>query len=216
VVPFQSLAHGVAHVPGLSPSLGTLATAQRRAASVSVAFSRVPREKPEAVAVGQNEEPRAAVGSAGAGRADHAPLRIEPQRGKVSEHGVESQPNVACDVLKTYEGRFALVDDPPDLGPEVPIVGVSEPLAGDAEWLARVARSDEIHAATPRSAVEGSQVVEDRRAIQGLFFHPGHEDGRSEGVPLDTAHNAQPGEGGPEPEFEPADPGAEGEAVEGT
>lgn len=46
------------------------------------------------------------------GRGDHVPLRIEPEGGKVSEHGVEPQGNVSWDVLKEDEGGAALVDDP--------------------------------------------------------------------------------------------------------
>src|SRR5690606_9497480 len=57
---------------------------------------------------------------------------------------------------------------------------------------------------------------EDRRRIQGRLFHPGHEDGRSEGVPLDDTHNSQPGEGGAEAELQPTDPGTERKGVDGT
>jgi hypothetical protein len=167
-----------------------------------------PAERASVVtAVGQHEDALSSVRSAGVGRGDHSPFRIEPQRGKVSDDGVESQPNVACDVLEADERRGALVDDPPDLGPQVSLVLVSESLPSDGEGLTRVARRDEIHDSTPRAAVEGSEVVEDRRRIQGRLFHPGHKDGRSEGVPLDDTHKSQPGEGGAESKLEPADPG---------
>jgi hypothetical protein len=49
---------------------------------------------------GKDEEPVALVGSADLRRADSAPLRIEPEGGKVGEHGVESEGKVPCDVLK--------------------------------------------------------------------------------------------------------------------
>lgn len=167
-----------------------------------------------AVAVGQDEQPLSSVRSASVGRGDHSPLRMEPQRGKVSEHGVESQPNVACDVLEADDRRLHLGDDPSDLRPEVPLVVLSSALPGDGEGLARVARSDKIHDSTPRAAVEGSEVVEDRRRIQGRLFHPGHEDGRSEGVPLDDTHNSQPGEGGPEAQLEPSDAGTKSQTMQ--
>jgi hypothetical protein len=156
------------------------------------------------------------VGRSDLGRAVQSPLRIEPARGKVGEHHVESPPNMTWDVLQANEGGVALVDDPSDLGPQVPLVGDPEALPGDAERLARVRASHDIHEATPRHAVEGSQVVVDRSRIQGRRRHPGHEDSRSEGIPLDHAHNPQPGEGGAEPEVEPPDAGAEGEGVQGT
>ncbi|MGW4850796.1 hypothetical protein ACWEPZ_06105 [Streptomyces sp. NPDC004288] len=57
----------------------------------------------EAVGVGSNgeeEEALAVVGSADLRCAYKAPLRIEPEAGKVTEDGVESQSKVPCDVLK--------------------------------------------------------------------------------------------------------------------
>lgn len=147
------------------------------------------------VAVGQDEQPLPPVRRSSLGRAEQTPLRMEPEGGKVSEHGSESQPKVACDILKAYDGRLALLDDSPDVRPEVARVLLPLPLAGDGERLARVARRDEIHDSTPRSAVERGQVVPDRSWIQGRFANPGHEDGRSVGVPLDVTHSSQPGPG---------------------
>jgi hypothetical protein len=49
---------------------------------------------------GQDEQALAAVGSADLGRANSAPLRIEPERGKVGEDIGESEGKVPCDVLK--------------------------------------------------------------------------------------------------------------------
>lgn len=70
----------------------------------------------------------------------------------------------------------ALADDAFDVGPEVPRVIVTATLSGLAEGLAREARSDDIHDATPRSAVEGMHVIPDRRAIQGAIFHARDQD----------------------------------------
>ena len=141
-------------------------------------------------------------------RSEHTPLRIEPERGKVPEHGVKSQGKVAWDVLEEDQRRGDLVDDPSDVRPEVARVGFSGAVAGDGERLARVARRDEIHDSAPRAAVEGREIVPDRRAIQGRVFHPGHEDGRGEGFPLDVAHTAVAvSESELEPELESADSG---------
>jgi hypothetical protein len=43
-------------------------------------------------------------------------------------------------------------------------------LSGDTERLTRVAANNEIHDATPRSAVKGSEICPYRRIIQGFFF----------------------------------------------
>jgi hypothetical protein len=141
-------------------------------------------------------------------RSEHTPLRIEPEVGKVREHGVKSQGKVPWDVLEEDQRRRDLGDDSSDVRPEVPRVGFAATVSGDAEWLAGITRRDEIHSAAPRFAVEGRQIVPDRRAIQGRVFHPGHEDGRGEGFPLDVAHTAiGVSECELEPKLEPADSG---------
>ena len=52
---------------------------------------------------GEEEEPLPLVGSADLRRAYKAPLRIEPEAGKVGEDCVESESKVARDVLKDRE-----------------------------------------------------------------------------------------------------------------
>lgn len=157
--------------------------------------------------MGQHEESLALVRRAHLGRGEQTPLRIEPELGKVAKHLGEPKAKVPGDVLKEDERGAALVDDASHLGPQVALVALSELLAGDAEGLARVARNDEINAATPLSAAEGAEIVGDRSAIQLRRFHPGHEDGRGEGFPLDVAHGAALG-GQSDTEREPADAGA--------
>jgi hypothetical protein len=119
---------------------------------------------------------------------------------------------VTGDVFENNKSWPNSSDDPGDVGPQVALVRGSEPLPGDAERLAWVARRDDIHNSTPRLRVEGSQVVPDRSRTQVRSFHPRHEAGRSEGVPLDQHHRLHAE--GPEPEVEPADPGAEGEGAQ--
>jgi hypothetical protein len=52
---------------------------------------------------GEDEQALALVGGADIRRADSAPLRIEPEGGKVGQDGVESEGKVPCDVLKDRE-----------------------------------------------------------------------------------------------------------------
>jgi hypothetical protein len=189
---------------------------QPRAASVSVVpecrplsveYAAAPEEALSfAVAVGQDEEALAAVRRADLGRAHKIPLRIEPERGKVGQHSIEPKAKVAGDVLKEDERRSALRDDARDLGPQVPLVALAALLSGDAERLAGVSRSDEIHCATPALAVEGLEIVPDRSAIQPRLFHPGHEHSRSECLPLDVQNTAAPAG---QSEIDATDPGAE-------
>ncbi len=113
------------------------------------------------------------------------------------------------DVFEKYPLRLAFGDNPGDVRPKVP--GIVRPTApaGDAERLARIARREAIHDATPWPAVEGGNVVPDRSLIQGLLFHPRHEDGRGEGVPLDVTDSTVSGLGQHKPEVKPSGAGAE-------
>jgi len=156
--------------------------------------------------VGQDEEPISSVRGSNVGRGEHAPLRIEPERGKVAKDVGEPKRKVSSDVLEECEGGGDLLEDSPDLGPEVALVVCALSLPGCTERLAWVPANDEIHRSTPRAAVEGSEIVPDRSAIQLRFFHPGHEDGRGERVPLDVAHGSTPSG---QTEIEAADAGAE-------
>lgn len=69
---------------------------------------------------------------------------------------------MAVDVLVPAPGGLDLVDDPGEVGPHPPGVGGAETQAGDGFALARIAARDDIHEATPWSAIEGGHVVPDR------------------------------------------------------
>lgn len=118
------------------------------------------------------------------------------------------------DILEEDEGRLDLADDAGDMRPEVARVVRAPALARDREWLARIARSDDVHSAAPRAAVEGSDIVPDNSLIQGRVFHPRHESGCGEGFPFDMAHSTISAECDGKPEIEPACAGAQGEAEE--
>ena len=90
---------------------------QSRAAGVGSSVTVVRRSSPPSPCVpapfvsevrgvgrsGEEDEPAPLVGSADLRRRYNAPLRIEPDCGKVGEDGVESQSKVTCDVLKDRE-----------------------------------------------------------------------------------------------------------------
>ena len=164
--------------------------------------------------VGQHEEPLALVRRAELRRAEQTPLRIEPERGKVGKHVGEPKAKMAGDVFEEDQTGLALSDDSSDVRPEVARVVFAALVAGDAERLARVTGRDEIHSSTPRCAVEGGQVVPDRRAIQGRVFHPRHESGRCVAVPLNMTHGAVVvSEGESEPEVDASDAGTKSQAI---
>lgn len=132
---------------------------------------------------------------------------------QVANDVLEAKRYVPGDVLEEAEPRRDFLDDPSHVGPEVARIIRSSAASRQAEGLAGVAASDEIHDSAPRAAVEGLEIVPDRSAIQGRFFHPRHESGCAEGFPLDVTDSASPGDGSSDPEVETADSGAEGEGT---
>ena len=166
------------------------------------------------VGVGQDEEPAPAVSCACFSRCEEARLWSVAQAAKAGGNVGKAHGQVAFDVFAPDPIGFDLVDDAGDLGPKVTRILVAGALSGIAEGLAGIAGRDEMNAAAPRSAVEGAEIVPDRRLIQGLVFHPCHESGRSVAVPLDESHSPVSGLGDVEAEVEAGIAGAEGDASE--
>jgi hypothetical protein len=169
-------------------------------------------------AVGQKEEAIPEMGCPDLGRAEQIPFRIEPERGQalhnLSEGGASVDGEESGDVLDEDKSRVNCADDTYDLGPEPAVVVRPPPGPGRTGRLAGETGRDEIHAAAPRAAVEGREIVPDRSAIQGLVFHPRHEAGRGEGFPLDIAHSSVGvSESEVESEFQSSDPGTKSQAI---
>lgn len=62
------------------------------------------------------------------------------------------------DVFQEDEVGFDLADEAGDMRPEVALVGLGPPLPSNGEGLAGITGSEAMNAATPRAAVEGSQI----------------------------------------------------------
>jgi hypothetical protein len=71
---------------------------------------------------------------------------------------------------------------------------------GDREGLAGESGSDEIHFATPREAIEGSQISPDRRVIQGTVFNTRRQDFAGSGFVFHEADNVSPWQSQPDSE----------------
>ncbi len=166
------------------------------------------------LADGEDEEPLALVGRANFRRREEACRKAVAHADQSAGDFGEAEAEMMGDILEEDEGRLDLADDPGDMRPEVARVVGTPALACDRERLARIARSDDVHRAAPRAAVEGGNVVPDNSPIQGRVFHPRHESGRGVGFPFDMAHSTISGDGEDEPEVEPACAGAEREAEE--
>jgi hypothetical protein len=168
--------------------------------------------------VGQEEEPLPPMRGADLGRAEQSPLRIEPELGQRPTNEVEASNNEGSDVLHEDVLGSNLANDPRHLEPESRPLAFEEsgPLAGVGDVLAREAANDAIHDATPRSAVEGSDVSEDRRLIQGAVLHARRKDRGCIGFPLHSTDEASVGDGQLESEVESSDPAEQAKDVEGT
>lgn len=190
--------------------------------SISVRFPPLDRVPEQARGVGQlvtiadgkDEEPLTLVGRTDFRRCEEACRKAVAHADQSCGDFGEAEAEMMGDILEEDERRLDLGNDAGDMGPEMAWILAAEPSACNRERLARIARSDDVHRAAPRAAVEGSNIVPDNRLIQGRVFHPRHESGCGEGFPFDMAHSTIPGDGDGEPEVEPACAGAEGEAEE--
>lgn len=163
--------------------------------------------------VGQNEEAFSDVRCADFGGAEDARLNSETHRLKVSEDCIESETDMAKHVFREQERRAALVEDASYMRPEMPgVVGASS-FPRLAKRLTGISCRDDIHLATPSSAIKGGKVRPDRRFIQRLVFHPGHESGRSICVPLNPTNSSVSWYCERQPQFKPSGSGAQGDAI---
>lgn len=197
-----------------------LGVGQRRSSSVRFPpLDRVPEQARGVgqlvpLANGEDEETFALVRRADFRRREEACRKAVAHADQSAGDFGEAETEMMGDILEEHEGRLDLADDPGDMRPEVARVVGAPALSGDGERLARIARSDDVHRAAPRAAVEGSNIVPDNSLIQGRVFHPRHESGCGVGFPFDMAHSTISGDGDGEPEVETARAGAEGEAEE--
>lgn len=128
--------------------------------------------------MGHDEDAVAPVRGADGGCWYAIPRSIIPERGQVPENMTRSPSKETWDVLQHDVAGSNLANDAGNLSPEPSVVVDAASGSCRGPRLAGEARSDAIHDATPASAVEGANIVPDRSWLQGLFFHPCHEDGR--------------------------------------
>lgn len=161
------------------------------------------------LADGEDEQPLALVRCADFRRREEACRKLVAHADQSCGDFGEAEAEMMADILEEDEGRLDLADDAGDMRPEVPRIVCTPALARDGERLARIARSDDVHRAAPRAAVEGGNVVPDNSLIHGRVFHPRHESGCGIGFPFNMAHSTISGDGDGEPEVETARAGAE-------
>ena len=120
---------------------------------------------------------------------------------------------MAGDIFKEAPGGPDFADNAGDVGPEMARIRFAKAVPREREWLARIARRDDMNAVAPRAAVKGPQIVPDRSRSQGLVRHPTHESGRGETVSLDITHSSISGFSEVKAKVKSADSGAKAEAA---
>ena len=114
---------------------------------------------------------------------------------------------MAGDVLDENKRRGALPYGSCDMGPQMAGVVSAATQAGDAERLARIARTDAIHEAAPLCTVEGGEVRPDRSLIQPLVRHACDQESGDSDFPLHVADGAGGRADDSDSEVESADAG---------
>lgn len=155
---------------------------------VAVAFL-APLES-DATAVGQDEQPRPLVGGSHFGRTEHSPFRIEPIGREVLQNLAQSEGDVSSDVFEECHRGICIPDDPSHVRPQVSRVVCAESLSCVAERLARIAASDDMNSATPRSAVEGGGIAPHRARIHPTRLHLLDQVRNAKCFPLHHAHRS--------------------------
>ena len=131
---------------------------------------------PGTFGVGQHEEPLAKMRRADFRRREQSFRNPVAQFFQLFSDLPISDVEMIGDVFQKHPFWPTLADDAGEVRPQVP--GVVRALAppGDGERLARIAANEAIHDATPRAAVEGSQIRPYRRVIQACLFHARRQD----------------------------------------
>ena len=93
-------------------------------------------------------------------------------------------------IFKQDVGWRAVADNTDCVGPHVAGVVRAELLSGDGERLAREPGSDDIHAATPRAAVEGSYIIPEGKGHEEAIFLVPKEDLCAVRIDLNCAHDS--------------------------
>jgi hypothetical protein len=123
---------------------------------------------PAPVGVGSNDPHAvASVRRTDVPSSKHSPRRIKPQVGKPSDDAIQSASAQIRGVFREHIRRLNLANDSEHLKPQARAVAVqscASPCAGYV--LAGEASADDVDSSTPRSAVEGPDVIPDRERIE--------------------------------------------------
>jgi hypothetical protein len=124
-------------------------------------------------------------------RSQHAPFRIEPERGQVSEYTSKPARSEHWAVFHEDESGSNVTNDPLHVEPEpAPLAVDPGALASGADVLARETSRHHVSTASPWSAVKGTDVIPDRERRQGAIVLARNEYVAGVGLSFDGADRA--------------------------
>jgi hypothetical protein len=147
--------------------------------------------------VAQDVDPLPAVRRSNVARSKTVPSRIEPERGKVGEDGIESSSNESCDVFNEHVAGSNQAHGVPHGLPEAgPLAGDSGSEPGVGDVLTGKTSRHEIHLAavafSPSVGDESADVAEDRGGVQTTVGDSGLEDFLRIGFVFDVSDDSVP------------------------
>lgn len=145
-----------------------------------------------AVGVGSNDpDAISLVRGAGVDRSQHAPSRVIPQRGKITEDSGKSSVNKSWAVFHEDVTRSNFADNARHVSPHAAFGAVdAPPFACDGDVLAREASRNHVNNSSPGMPVEGLNVIPDRERRENAVILSGEQYACGIGVPLDGADGA--------------------------
>lgn len=182
--PLTFCASGVPAPLPLIPFAFSVKRLASKLSCVSVSFERC------ASAVGQDPEPLASMGRANIVRAEHTPLRIEPEFGQRPENGAEVfAGEKSKHVFQQRETWSYFTENSRRFRPEVALIRFAFALACAGEGLARESCGDDIDAPSPLGSIEHLDVAVDRELFQRAVALPRPEHALAVLVLLDRANS---------------------------
>jgi hypothetical protein len=219
--PFQSRARGVgsdrtvASVRSPSRALDDRLRVPPLGFDAQIPFCDDPYSDAVGVGVGsQHEEAIAAVRGSDGCRWYAVPFRRPPALGQRSEYCVKWSAEDARHVFHEEEPGSHVASDTPDVIPEPSLVGDASARSGNGDRLAREARSDEIHAATPGAPVERAEVTPDRSRVQRPLLHSRQKDLHGSGFPLHVSDHSDAGGGEGDTKLQTCGPGTKSQDIQ--
>jgi hypothetical protein len=127
--------------------------------------------------VGQNPQALSCVWRTKGASGEHTPRRIIPQRGQVTKNSPQSSKSEHWGVFHEDESRLNFANHAPHFSPQSASLSVeSRAFSDGADVLTGKSAAHDIRDSSPRSPVEGSDIIPDWEVGQASVALPGEQD----------------------------------------